>query len=420
MIKLFIFSLLAIVLALLVNLYLDFPADPGYLLIAFGSYTFETSLFALFVGLLLIYILVKLLMLLIDWINPWQLVRYGRRLSRNRKASARSKSTEGLLYFIRKNWQSSYSLLSKSSKDPDATVINHLAAAYSAFEMDGKEDWVQWLDKAEVEYPMARSTINSLRAQLYFKSGQLEQCLAVLEQLKKNSLNDATLLSLLKDVYIKLEEWQKLEQLLPTLEKLKIVEEQEIERIRKRIFMEQLYSAFNEDATDLSRDATVISLSKIWKKASARFKEDEKVVNHYTDLLSRLDAKAEACKALELALNKNWSDDLILSYGGEDFGLSPQQLIQAETWLKARPGNASLLLSLGRICLRNELWGKAKEYYQASIKIEPTAEACGELSRLLKHLGDFEASEEYFKNYDDLIGVSLTNLPMPADSKLSH
>ena len=40
MVKLYLFSLLAIVLALLVSLYLGFPGDPGYLLIAFGEHYF--------------------------------------------------------------------------------------------------------------------------------------------------------------------------------------------------------------------------------------------------------------------------------------------------------------------------------------------------------------------------------------------
>ena len=50
MTRLFIFSLMAIVVALWVSLYLGFPADPGYLLIAFGNTTFETSLFAMLIA----------------------------------------------------------------------------------------------------------------------------------------------------------------------------------------------------------------------------------------------------------------------------------------------------------------------------------------------------------------------------------
>ena len=74
------------------------------------------------------------------------------------------------------------------------------------------------LDLAE-GIPVSKSTINSLRAQLTSPE-QLEQCLAVLEQAKKTSLSDPTLMTLLKDVYFKLEE-AALESLLPMLEKIK-------------------------------------------------------------------------------------------------------------------------------------------------------------------------------------------------------
>ena len=110
----------------------------------------------------------------------------------------------------------------------------------------------------------------------------------------------------------------------------------------------------------------------------------------------------------------------MLFYGEQNFSASPQQLLIAEKWLKEHSANAYLLLSLGRICMRNELWGKAKEYYEASIEVEPCAEAYGELSRLLKYLGELEASETYMKVYGDLIGVQLLELPMPTDNKVSH
>ena len=113
MIKLYIYSLLAIVLALFVSLYLGFPGDPGYLLIAFGSYTFETSLFALLVTIAILYLLAKLILMVFRWINPWYLIRFGRNYKDKLKAKSRSKTVEGLLYFTRGNWDSSYKLLTK-------------------------------------------------------------------------------------------------------------------------------------------------------------------------------------------------------------------------------------------------------------------------------------------------------------------
>lgn len=419
MIRLFIFSLLTIVVALSITLYLGFPNDPGYLLIAFGSYTFETSLLALIVISGIVYLLFKSLVVLLQWINPRKLFQFGYELNEQRKAKARSGTIEGLLYFTRGNWQSSYNLLTKSIGDKDSSVVNYLAAAYAAHKVGRKDDWIKCLEDAEKTYPKARSTINFLKAQLLFKLGQLEQSVAVLEQLKRSSVNDHSLLFLLKDVYLQLQDWQALKEILPTLEKNQVVDAVEIEQIQMRIFMEELYSACFA-MSDSSKEESLLQLNKLWKKAPAKYRENEKVVKHFSELLLQLDAKANAAKAIETAVSKCWSETLVQRYGELDYGVSPQQLIIAEGWLKTRPADANLMLCLGRISMRNELWGKAKEYYKASIKTSPTALAYGELSRLLRHLGEVEASETYLQSYGDLIGAQLPDLPLPSQNKITH
>lgn len=66
--KLFVLILLALVAGVLLALQL--ARDPGYILIAYGNYTFETSLFALLVVLLLALVVVKLVLSLLGWLNP--------------------------------------------------------------------------------------------------------------------------------------------------------------------------------------------------------------------------------------------------------------------------------------------------------------------------------------------------------------
>ena len=412
MVKLYLFSLLAIVLALLVSLYLGFPGDPGYLLIAFGSTTFETSLFALLVAVTVLYLVIKLILIVFHWINPWNLIRFGRNYKEHLRAKSRSKTIEGLLYFTRGNWESSYNLLKKGMKDSDASVVNYLAAAYAAYQQGNKEAWMNCLETAKNKYPAARSTINSLKAQLLFKSNQLEQCVAVLQQMKTSSLNDASLLQLLKDVYLKLNDWEQLENLLPALEKNSVVDGLEAEQIRVRIFMENLYR-ISSRRVDFSDVEISVQLEKAWKKGTASYKQDEKIVKHYADILFKLDQKEQAGKAIEVALNKNWSDELIKRYGELDFGTPHQQLLIAESWIQKRPGNARLLVALGRLAMRNELWGKAREYFDTSIEISSTAEAHGELARLLKFLGEEKLADEHQEKFVQGVGAELPNLPMP-------
>ena len=55
-----------------------------------------------------------------------------------------------------------------------------------------------------------------------------------------------------------------------------------------------------------------------------------------------------------------------------------------------------LLLALGRMCLRQRLWGKAQSYLEASLAVAESQEAHLELARLFDLL---ERSEEANQHY---------------------
>ncbi|GGG50317.1 hypothetical protein GCM10011403_04340 [Pseudohongiella nitratireducens] len=57
--------------------------DPGYIMIAYGNYTFETSLFALIVVMIILYALLKLILSLLRWMNPARWVKADKTERRN-------------------------------------------------------------------------------------------------------------------------------------------------------------------------------------------------------------------------------------------------------------------------------------------------------------------------------------------------
>lgn len=412
MIRLFIFSLMTIIVALWVTLYLGFPGDPGYLLIAFGNYTFETSLFALMVAGVVVYLVYWIVAALLRIFNPARWVRAGKKLANRRRSGKASRTIEGLLHLTRRNWKAAYSTLTRATRDQDSSVVNYLAAALAAFEMGDRDTCMRCLNKAEKEFPSAHSTIHSLKAQLLFRSGQLEQCLAILEMLRKTALNDEPLLRLLKEVYLQLGEWEKLDSIVPTLHSNGIIDDAERSDIEERILIEELRKVRDKHAAGKKADL-VKALEKRWKKAGAHYKFAAGVILDYSRLLYESDAKEEAAKIIEQALNKSWKGVLIHRYGERDFDCSAAQLLIAEGWLKSRPADATLLLCLARLAMRSQLWGKAKDYYRASIKISPSIAAYGELGRLLENLGEHEAAKQCQENYHALNEDDLLDLPQP-------
>jgi HemY protein len=101
-----------------------------------------------------------------------------------------------------------------------------------------------------------------------------------------------------------------------------------------------------------------------------------------------LGANEEAATAIEKALEHQWNSALLEVYP-DCTGSDPRrQLERAESWLKSRPRDSSLLLALGRICVRASLWGKARSYLEASLAIEQDMAAHLELARLLETIGE--------------------------------
>jgi HemY protein len=68
-----------------------------------------------------------------------------------------------------------------------------------------------------------------------------------------------------------------------------------------------------------------------------------------------------------------------------------------EGWLKQRPRDHMLLLALGRMARCQQLWGKAQNYLEASLSIQPTLIAHAELVRLFRATGKEEQATQHYR-----------------------
>ena len=90
-----------------------------------------------------------------------------------------------------------------------------------------------------------------------------------------------------------------------------------------------------------------------------------------------------------------------------------RQLALAESLLGKHPREPELLLALGRIALRNQLWGKARDYLESSLKLAARPDTCAELARLCEHLGETERSHALLVRAVGASVGELPALPMP-------
>lgn len=100
-----------------------------------------------------------------------------------------------------------------------------------------------------------------------------------------------------------------------------------------------------------------------------------------------VNADRDAVEAIVRALDRNWDTGLLLLYGECRAPDATRQLDTAERWLTRHSGDATLLYVLGRLCERQELWGKAQTYFEASLALDNHWRAQVALGEMLAKLG---------------------------------
>jgi HemY protein len=79
-------------------------------------------------------------------------------------------------------------------------------------------------------------------------------------------------------------------------------------------------------------------------------------------------------KALRHLIDRQWDEQAVLAYGDLEPEEPLRPLETAEGWLRDRREDPSLLLSCGKLCVRAELYGKARSYLETSLAIRTRLE----------------------------------------------
>ena len=364
--------------------------DPGYVAINFRGYLVEMSVPVLLgIAVVLIFAIWAIRKLIIA---P-RLI--GEAAGRYRAGRAGQKLTRGMIEVAEGNFERSEKLLARAASTSDAPLFNYLQAARAAHLQGSDQRRDEWLKLAYEHTPAAANAVLLTQAELQLDRGQYEQALATLRRIDEDSRDHSYALALLGRLYFRLEDWEQLAALLPRLEKHGRVNQETLDKWSVRVFRESLESASNGD--------TVI---EAWKKVPKNLQGDPELLSAYFEGLMRGGLHEKAEKELAAALKANWRGPLVRLFGLVEGPNASKQLKRAEGWLAARGDDPDLLLAAARLCLRNELWGKARSYLESVITLRPTPEAYQEYGRLLNQLGEGDAAADAFREGLGLVAES--------------
>ena len=369
-------------------------ADPGYVVINFRGYVIEMSvpvLAGLAVALVLAVWLIRKLI-----VAPRRL---GEAAGRYRSARSGKKLTKGMIAVAEGNLARGEKMLGRAASTSDSPLFNYLQAARAAHLQghDNRRD--EWLRLAYKETPEAANAVLLTQAEFQLDRGQSEQALATLRRLEEDSKNHAHALALMGRLYFKLEDWASLADLLPRLRKNTQVKPETLDKWTIRV---------HQQALDTAADVEV--LDQAWKAVARKLRSDLTLLTAYYEGLVRLGLHDRAEKELAAALRSEWRGPLVRLFGLVEATDTTKQLKRAEGWLKNHSEDPDLLLAAARLCLRNELWGKARSYLETVITMRPTPEAYQEYGNLLTQMGEADAAADAYKDGLGMVAAK----PLPA------
>jgi HemY protein len=364
--------------ALVANMLL---ADPGYVGIRFGGYLIEMSVPTLVLVLVAAYALTRFIVRANQARSAMAKARLERRHERARRSLAR-----GLLQLSRGEWAQAENTVLEAAPDSPMPVANYLLAARAAALQGAKQRRDDLLARALEAAPEERAAVLIMQAEEHLKHNELHAARATLEQLDASGEQNPRGLVLLARVYDQLGEWSRLRELEPRLRNARGLAPAMIDRMLAQVYLDQIKQAAQTNQIDEVR--------KAWDQVPASFKTRPELVVAYARAAMGCGDHALAQKELRALLDRDWDEAAVNAFGDLE-GDDPLRTLEiAEGWLQAHPDDAGLLFACARLCIRAELYGKARSYLETSLAVRPRLETYQLLASLLEQLGERDRSQQ--------------------------
>lgn len=375
--------------------------NPGFMMLVYPPYRIELSLTLFVVLLSLAFVLgygsVRLML------SALQLPAYARKF-RSERAQARSREllNEVLSAFFEGRYAAAEKAAARAMESGETSALHPIIAARSAHELREYNKRDAYLSAAEGMknfYPGTRKTIGDatmrLMATTKFMLDQHDPraALNALHELRDSGIKGHLgAMSLELKAQQQSGNWDDVLNLLDQLEKRESIDAMAAEQLRQQAWLEKI-----RQQEDLA------GLAACLKNIPADFKRRGKIAATAASALMRYGGCSLAQQLLSDSLNGQWDSELVALYGDCQTGDVVAQIEQAEKWLNVHKQDAGLLLALGKLCLHQKLWGKARNYLDASVSLAPSHAAFTALGQLADRLGK---SDEALKYYQSAIAVA--------------
>jgi HemY protein len=365
----------------------------GYVVVVSAPWRIELSLnllaFLVLAGYFAFYFLARLVATLVA--IPTRVRTYQEERTRSRLRQALN---DALLAFFQGRYASAEKSAAAALMGDETKGVAAIIAARSAHELGRFNEREQFLDQAKGAAPEVDQARLTTLADLLVSQGRHEEALAVLKDLSARDSRNLRLLRLKLQAEQAMRNWDEVLSTAASLLKLGGIGPAEAAAARRAAHLGNL----NRKAQDAA------GLAAYWKQLPTEMRMDAAVAATAARYHLALGGNAEALAIIEQALEREWNPSLVALYGDAAGPEALPQIERAERWLRTHARDPALLLALGKLCMRQGLWGKAQSYIEASLALEPTHDGHMTLAALMEKIGRPQEAEKHFRRSAQLAG----------------
>ncbi|MEM5328235.1 heme biosynthesis protein HemY [Paraburkholderia sp. JHI2823] len=382
---------LALLFAIAVALATFGRFDAGQVLLVYPPYRVDISLNLFVVGIVVAFVLFYAILRFVRNVvtMPRRVAAYRARM-RTEKANSALRDAVGNLYAGR------FSRAEKAARDSLADQKNTSAAgliaataAHRLHEYARRDEWLTQVDDPDLQEARLMAT-----ADMRADGRDADGALAALTEMRTQGGRRIHAQQIALRAQQQLKNWSEVLKLVKTLEKREALHPAVAVRLRQLA------------AENLLRDRrhNADALLELWQSLSPVERHSPRLADCAAELLIALERQADARKIVEEALAQNWDARLLRRYPDTVSNDALPLIQKAEAWRKDHPDDGDLLFALGRLCLKQQLWGKAQSFLEAAIKSADASQneplkirSHRALARLHEQLGDGEKAATHYR-----------------------
>jgi HemY protein len=249
---------------------------------------------------------------------------------------------------------------------PENAGLAGLIGARAAHAMRQMERRDGWLSKVQAE-PSLKTARLITQTELLVDDHQSEQALEAVRELNASGTRHIHVLRWALRANQQARNWTEVLRLVRSLDHHRALHPALSRRLRELAY-EDLLAGRAHDAE---------SIRRVWQTIPGEDKVRPFVANLAAAAFNSRGLHDEARLVVEAALAVDWDDRLVRAYresaGAEGSAALLAQIEHCEVWCKQRPTDAELALTLGSLCLKQKLWGKAQRHLEQALSdaIEP-------------------------------------------------